>query len=118
MEYQVKNPIEYKIEPNSIVRVTKASTIAEIPRETLDKISKPIALAHENINGFVSDEEFKQKIVEANTHIREQEANLVLARRKEEEAAKAGFAVISLLMIMGLLGIAVIVFLTVSNLIH
>ena len=115
-EYQVRSPENCNFNPNSVLRINvKNTSIAEIPRKSLDEISEKMNLVNGKTEGLINSEVFKEYAREVNTFIRERTTNLIHVREKQENA---GFAFISLIMIVGLLGIIFTMFLTINNLIH
>ena len=117
-EYQIMSLKNYKLNPNRVEIVTERTTIANIPRQTLEEITEKTNLVNEKIEGPTTKEGLKNIGAEVNSYIETRNAAIVRTKKLEETSTKAGFAFTSLLMIVGLLGITFIMFLTISNLIH
>ncbi len=106
---------ELNINPNRIQHTTNKMEIAKAPKNVIEDIYNVLIDASKEQGKKSTSEEYENAISHVKLAKIEAKKRILEKEIKEDEQ---GFAVISLLMIIGLLGMTSFVFLTIKSLIH
>lgn len=105
--------------PNHVQRVNEEKvSIANISRNNCKDLIEVFTLLHERLRTISDKLDFERVVSNALNIIRERKEELIRIKRLEDMKSNAGYALISIIIIFGILGFALITYIVIKNLLY
>ena len=105
--------------PNHVQRVNEEKTsIANIPRNINKDLLEVFTLLHERLRTISDKLDFERVVDSALNIIRERNEELIRIKKLENMKSNAGYALISIIIIFGIIGFALIAYIVIKNMLY
>ena len=110
---------EFRSKPNTALGVNEEKMgIARISKSTLKDLLEIFSLLHERLKTYSDRLDFARIAEYALGIIRERKAKLARVKRLEDMKAKAGFTLISIVIVLGIVGFSFITFFVIKGILY
>lgn len=118
MNYTIENK-GFNPKPNHIYRVNEEKTnIASISKDINKNLLEVFSLLRERLKTSSDKLDFERAVSNVLNIIRERKIELARVKRLEDMKTNAGFTLISIVVILGIVGLSLIMFLIIKNILY
>ena len=118
MNYTIINR-KTNFKPNQVQRINEEKTnIASISKKINKDLLEVSPLLHERLRTYSDKIDFDRVVINCLDIIKEKDMKLTRLKRLEAMKANAGFTLITVIIVFGIIGISLITFLIIKGILH